>query len=341
MTQFTPFTVSLALALSLLFAGPAGAARMYLDNGEAISGTLLGVSGGRVDWQSAILGELSVDQGHVQFIETDDEFDLRMSGRTLNNCWMYRDHGHQLLHCDQGVERLFDWKLVQAAGTPVSEPRPLLVQRGDVKVMIEDSNGNTNLEKYDLDGNLELRYAETRHTLRLRYVEENANGNTTQDRWRGSYRYDQFLTEQWFLAGNAFYEEDEFKDLDSRTSVGLGGGFQFIETDFVDLVATVTGNYVDEQFAEGEGRHTPALLWNLDFRWRFNERGVELFHRHAALQSLDSTRDYELESASGFRYPINGHFSSVLQFEYSYDNTPADEAGKTDRKLSVGMDYHW
>ena len=117
-------------------------------------------------------------------------------------------------------------------------------------------------------------------------------------------------------------------------------GYQFLETVYFDLLGKGTLNYVDEQFTTGESRTRPAFLWNLDFKWRLDGGGVELFHRHAVMQSFKQGSDYEINTTTGFKYPINGHFSSVLQLEYNYDNLPAEDLiDKVDRKWSVGVNY--
>ena len=69
---------------------------------------------------------------------------------------------------------------------------------------------------------------------------------------------------------------------------------------------------------------------------------MEVFHRHAALQSLEKQSDYEVNTTTGLKYPINGAFSSIFQLEYNYDNLPAEESiDKVDRKWSVGVNYDW
>lgn len=326
---------------NIMLVGGIRADLLHLTNGESLSGTLVQLDAGRLQWNSEILGELDIDQSHVRAIETGTRFDLKLSRKELRNCWMYRENSKQLLHCDEGVEALRDWKLVVAVAPELGPVGPRLQQKGEVRLAVEDSNGNTNLERYDLESDVELRYADHRHNFRLRYLEEDANGSTTQNSWRGGYRYDRFLTPQWFLSGNAFYEEDEFKDLDQRASVGAGGGFQFIDTEYVELIATSTINFVEEEFGNTENRQTTALLWSLQFNWKFNDDGMEFFHRHSALQAFDETADYELDSSTGLKYPINGHFSSVVQYEYSFDNIPADDARRIDRTWSVGMNYNW
>jgi putative salt-induced outer membrane protein YdiY len=255
---------------------------------------------------------------------------------------MFIQQTKQHLHCDQGVQRLGDWTLVVAAGETITQPQPLLQQKGGLILALEDSAGNSEITRYDINARTELRYLESRHTIALRYQDESSNGDKTRESWLGSYQYDQFFTDQWFATGNAFYEEDKLRELDKRASVGLGMGYQFLETPYFDLLGKGTLNYVDERFTTGVTRDRPAFLWNLDFAWRVNDQGVEVFHRHAALQSFEKQSDYEVNTTTGLKYPINSAFSSIFQLEYNYDNLPAEESiDKVDRKWSVGVNYDW
>jgi len=332
----------LALAVAASFSGSLRADRLHFTDGESITGTLVSIEGGKVKWSSPILGELLVEQHHVELIESGDHFDMETSGKELTNCWMYVQRERQLLHCDQGVEALASWKLVVIAGEALTEPLPLLTQKGNIKIAAEDSTGNNRISKYNVDARSEWRYIESRHTFALLYQEESAESQTTRNMWRTSYQYDQFFTRQWFATGNAFYEEDEFKDIDERKSMGLGMGYQFLETSYLNLLGKGTINYVDELLTNGVERTRPAFLWNLDFAWQFNDKGMEFFHRHFMMQSFKLGEDWEINTLTGFKYPINGHFSSVIQLEYDYDNLPADgNVDKKDQKWSVGLDYNW
>ncbi|MEP1471508.1 MAG: DUF481 domain-containing protein [Halieaceae bacterium] len=332
----------MVLLLTVLFASTVQADRLHFTDGESITGALVSIEDGKINWRSAILGDLTVQQHHIEWIETGDRFDLKISGKELNNCWMYLQRNRQLLHCDEGVQTLSSWKLVIAAGETLTEPPPLLAQAGSLIVAAEDSSGNNNITKYNVHARSEIRFIESRHTLALRYEEESVDSETTRNAWLTSYQYDQFFTEQWFATGNAFYQEDEFRELDQRTSAGLGMGYQFLDTAYVNLLAKGTFNYIDERFTTGQKRTTPGFLWNLNFGWRFNEQGMEFFHRHALLQGFDSGEDFELTSTTGFKYPIGGRFSSVVQLEYDYDNLPAESAvDKKDQKWSIGVNYDW
>ena len=328
--------------LFLAAAHPSLADRLHFTDGESITGAMVGIVEGNVQWKSAILGDLSIGLNHVAYIESGSHFDLQTTGDELNNCWMFIQRKKQHLHCDQGVMPLADWKLVVAAGETIIEPQPLLQQRGSLILALEDAAGNNDITKYDLNARTELRFFDTRHTIAARYQDESSNGEKTRQSWLGTYQYDQFFTEQWFATGNAAYEEDEFRDLDDRSTVGLGMGYQFLETAYFDLLGKGTLNYVNENLTTGESRERPAFLWNLDFAWRVNEDGMEVFHRHLILQSFQKGDDYEFRTTTGLKYPINGAFSSIFQLEYDYDNLPAEaEIDKVDRKWSIGVNYDW
>lgn len=330
------------LLVLLLLAAPVQANRLYFTDGESITGVMVGIEDGKLHWKSAILGDLKVDLHNIEMIETGDHFDLKLTGKELRNCWMYAEGDSQFLHCDEGVQTLPSWKLVVAAGETINEPQPWLQQTGDAKLALEDSSGNSEITKYDLQVRTELRYLESRHTIAANYAEESSDGNTNRQRWRAGYQYDQFFTEQWFVTGNAFYEEDKFRELDQRASAGLGMGYQFLETSYFDLLGKGTLNYVDEEFSSGLSRSRPALLWNMDFVWRVEGGGMEFFHRHVMLQSFEESADYEVNTTTGFKYPINGHFDSVIQLDYNYDNLPGEkEVEKVDSKWSVGLNYKW
>lgn len=330
------------LLLATASGASAKADRLYTTDGESIPGRLLGVSDGKVLWSSGVFGDLVIDQHHISRIESGDHYDFKLSGRELNDCWMFVQDDHQLLHCDEGVEVLSSWKLVVAVGESVNDPPPLLTQKGSVVVAAEDSSGNNNLNKINVDARSEMRFIESRHTLTLRYQEETVEDAPARDMWRTGYQYDQFFTERWFAAGNASYEEDEFKAIEHRSLVGMGMGYQFLETRYFDLLGKGTVNYVDEQFDSSPSRKTPAFLWNLDFAWRFNDKGMEFFHRQSALQAFEDGDDWEVTTLTGLKYPINGHFSSTVQLEYDYDNLPAQsEVEKKDQTWSIGLNYSW
>ena len=117
--------VSLLILLFALPASHSGADRLYLADGESITGALIGIEAGKVKWLSAMLGELEIEQHHVAMIETSEHYDLKTSGRDFTHCSMSVALDTQQLHCDQGVETLASWKLVVAAGESVTAPPPL------------------------------------------------------------------------------------------------------------------------------------------------------------------------------------------------------------------------
>ena len=125
------------VGLILLVPAWAAADRIHFTDGESITGVLVSIDSGKVKWQSAILGELEVEQRYIEYIESGDRFDLKLTGEEMHNCWMFIQRDSQHLHCDEGVQPLADWKLVIAAGETLVEPQPLVQQRGNVTLALD------------------------------------------------------------------------------------------------------------------------------------------------------------------------------------------------------------
>ena len=57
---------------------------------------------------------------------------------------------------------------------------------------------------------------------------------------------------------------------------------------------------------------------------------------------FEKGEDYEINTTTGFKYPINGSLSSIVQMEYNYDNLPAETVvDKVDQEWSIGVNYNW
>jgi hypothetical protein len=78
-------------------------------------------------------------------------------------------------------------------------------------------------------------------------------------------KYDHFFTKKWYGYSNATAEQDEFKDLDLRATLGVGAGYQFIESDPTNLSLEGGLSYVNENYIIAEDNSFAAGRWALNF----------------------------------------------------------------------------
>lgn len=332
---------SAALFVAFFLCHPLAVAdRLVLSNGDSISGELVEIKDGFLLWKSDMMGELKIDQGHVQIINSDKRVDVTLSSGALQECWMYAEKNKQLLHCDEGVQVLPNWKRVIAMGEEVA-PRPFVEHKGNVLVALESTSGNTELEKYDLEGAMEWRFETVRHTISFEYDNEKTQDEETKNNWEVGYAHDWFVTDQFFWTARASYEEDEFKDIDNRVELGGGFGYEFIKTRFVTLSGTAGIDYVEEDFGAEDSRNSTVLRLGSSASWKPTVDGIEIYHKNEFKQSMKTGDDYLFETKTGVSFPIAGGLKSVLEYEWDYKNLPAEGKDTIDSKWSFGVKYDW
>ena len=324
--------------------GAAQADQLLLDSGDTISGSLINVKEGLLIWNSPVLGELKIEQTHVLAVQADKPFDLQGDIGLLRQCLLVSNDGRQLLECESGDLALDKWASVALVAEKIEPELPeteKIEKNGEVTLALEGSSGNTEKERYELDATMEFRDGKKRHILGIEVDNEKSRGLETKNEWEVGYQFDYFVTDQWFLTSNSSYEEDEFKDIEHKISLGAGAGYQYFQTTVSSLSSTLGLNYVEEVQTDGTNQDSSAVRVTFDYKWKPFENEMELYHRNEILQTLSGETYYAFESITGVSIPINGYFHSVVEYDYDYNSEPAAGKNTADRKWSLGLRYKW
>ncbi|MCB9845332.1 MAG: DUF481 domain-containing protein [Phycisphaeraceae bacterium] len=133
---------------------------------------------------------------------------------------------------------------------------------------------------------------ETETTVRMQYLFATREGNTTQNRFDASMRYDNLLPKSdWRTFLTATYESDQFRDWDHRVGAGGGFGYQAYKDESTSLLARGGVNLSRDFGGLDEDVRTQAIL------------GVDVTHTISPRQKLTATLDVfpDLTSAGDVR----------------------------------------
>ncbi len=328
--------------LLLLVSAHGWAGSLWLNNGDKLSGELVQILDGELVWRSPILGELTISQLQVAFMSTRSGYHVMLgSNLRLRHCALQRREQQQWLSCEGAERRLKTWQGLSQVVTDEFVDKTAYDFSGSVTIALEDSGGNTEEVEVGADIRSQLRNDKNRHSLAIDVDIKESDGEQTKDEQTYRYKYDRFVTEQWYWTGNAGYEKDDFKEMEVRKTAGAGLGYQVIDTDFVVLDLEGGLNYIVEEFEGGADNEKGALRLTTDFEWQLRDNGLSFFHRNLLWQTFESGDDWELETETGFLLPILGRLSSELKLEYDYDNLPAEEDEQVDRVWTMGVRYDW
>ena len=313
---------------------------LWLHNGDRISGELVSVSGTKVKWRSPLLGELTVNQLKVSAIESSEPREVVINQHHYQACTFSAPEQRPQMQCADGVVEV-DWREIGSALKPAADKEKSWDVSGSVAIAMRNSGGNTKEEQWAVDSRVEAIYGVTRQILTLEYDVESEDEVKTKDERKLNYQYDLFLTDKWYINSSLGWEENRFKDLDQRVIVGFGGGYQFLNTPISKLSAEAGINWIEESFIKDRDRERSVFRWKLNYSRLLSDSGLEFFHRHVYLLSLDDSEDWEVDSETGLKWPLMGNLRSEIKLEYDYDNRPSDDADELDRVWSVGVIYDW
>lgn len=324
---------------------------LTLKNGDVITGSVVGLSKNEVSFQTPYAGVLNIAAENVDTLKSDD-------GITK---WQFSQDGDALTVAEtpalaEAVEVAQAVQQTSAADTAddmteeeksallasVLEDNLGLQTTGFLRAGGNLQDGNTQKSSVKVEGELKTDLDEKNRLKfkgELNYAEE-GDDETENDR-SFSAAHDYFYDPKWFISSSLGFKTDKQAELDLRTDIGVGLGYQPYKGDDLNLSMVLGPVYLIEDYETGETEESVAAKWVFDYDQKVLNDRLKLFHNHEILQSIEESENFILESKTGLSVPITDYFSGVLQVDYDFDNAPADGAEKSDTTYSVSLGYEW
>lgn len=221
-----------------------------------------------------------------------------------------------------------------------------VVYTGNLNFGASKITGNTKLQNYSFLGELIARSERLRLSLLGRYLYGENNNQIVARNAFGTIKLDFFMTKRFYWNAGALFEQDTFQDLNLRTSLFTGPGYQFIDIgDFaspylakMQLSAEVGLGFFNEDFKRSLDRNNVTGRWAVNFNWPVLPL-LTVFHQHQGFPSVEKRSDYYITSQQGLRWTMLENFIATLQYNWRYDNTPSPGSKKSDRQFLLTIGY--
>jgi putative salt-induced outer membrane protein YdiY len=343
--QVITWTSRLAAA-SIFIAFSAGFAQadiVMLTNGDRLSGTIVSKENGDLILQTSYAGEVKIRWSDITQIISVQPVSI------------YLDDGR---HFKGTTAAGADGQMtIQPAGNLPAEPYDLAHVRwinpsphisgegikweGRFNLGAASTRGNTDTEKVHSDAEVIARTLKNRYTAGFAYNRGKTLGVLSESNSLGYLKYDRFLTPRWYGYLNGSAERDTFKDIDLRTIVGAGSGFQIIETPRTYLSLEGGISDVRTNFGLAPDEDYPALRWALKYEQFLFDSKVQFFHHHEALMGIGDTKRAFVKSATGLRIPVVDRLNLTVQYNVDWENEPAPGGVPTDRAVLLMVGYQF
>lgn len=341
--KFCSKVIILSAAVLLFLINPAGADELRLKNGDRISGKLVAMEEGTLIFKTSYAGKMSIKWEAISTMSTEAPIRVVLSDETaLNGITQSAEAGKMKMKMGKIVETVsFDLMEVRAINPKPAVTEPAVKTKGHVNIGLTSTRGNSDTGTQHLDGEFVARSSKNRFTIGAELNRAEDDGEKTVNNAFGSLKYDHFLTQKWYLYSSASFEKDEFKDLDLRTTLGLGAGYQFLETPITNLSLEAGLTYVNEDYDTGEDDGFPSARWALNFDRYFAKKVIQFFHFHEGFVGFEDTDDTIIRSKTGLRLPIYKKLAATAQYNLDWDKSPKPGREKTDHMYVLTLGYQW
>jgi putative salt-induced outer membrane protein YdiY len=327
---------SCAALLILLATTFARADLVIMDNGDQYSGRVTGMSSGTLQL-TGDFGQWELPWSRIAELTTDQPLALTLDSGT-------RMIG--TLVVENGMARFTESELAELA-LPTGKitymgavDKPDLQVEGRINVGLAALRGNTRSDSYHTNGEYIARAVRNRFRLAGQANYASERGTRTENNAALSTTYDHFVNARWYFNSNFGLARDEFKDLDLRTTAGVGLGYQFRDQPRDRLAVELGVSYIREDYDDADDEDQPAVRYALNFLRRL-AIGPTLFHRHELLASLKDSDYALLQTETGVRLALMRHVTGTMQINFDYDWQPAPDARHRDVAYLLTLGYEF
>lgn len=326
-------------AATLCVTAGAQADTVELDNGDRLSGTVESLSATRLILNTPYAGRLDLPRTHVRALRTDAPARLRLADGTEMD-GLLEPAGERAVRIRIGARTLTEALPIEGIAA-INPPRATGAPEFKARLSLGGNlaRGNTDARTLHAAGEWVARSAAERITLDGEANAAEQDGVETASNARLELKYDHFVAPDRYLYANMRFEHDGQADLDLRSTVGVGGGWQLFERK--DRILALEGglSYANEDYGSAPDQRFPGARMALKYEQALWGDRVRFFHDSDLLLSLESLSDYFLHTRTGVRVPLGARLGVGAHINADYDNVPAAGQKKTDTALVFKLDY--
>ena len=210
------------------------------------------------------------------------------------------------------------------------------------------SSGNTDDAQVNLLGGFVARSERLRLILDARYFYAEENKSVTDRNAFGTLDFNFFMTKRLYAFLAVLMQQDTFDDLELRTAVTAGPGYQFLEKGDIansffsqmSLQGDVGAGFLNEDRKIDEDENHGVLRESMRWEWEVVPK-LTIFHQHQVYPEMGDMKNYIINSLQGIRFNVYEGFNVSGQVQWNYDNEPAKDSKKSDTVVFLTLGYNY
>ena len=328
----------------MMFAQWSKADEVSFKNGDHLTGKIDHLVDGKLVFKSSVGGDVTANLSDIQTLSSDEAIEVNLKdGTGFKQKVLSAAPGRFSV---EGAEALKAQEFAVADIVSINPPiTPAPKWTGRVSAGYASTHGNTKTETISASANMTKRTEKDRTQISADYAKGEQEDRTTgmdetiEDWWRAKGKYDYFLSKKFYAYVDGRYERDAVAMLDRRMIVGIGGGYQWIESPDTNFSTEVGLASLYEKFDNQTSSNSELSVQAGYYFDKKLAKNMMFTHDLTYYPSLNKFSDYFLTSTAGIRIDFSGSFFASFKAIFNYDQTPAPGAHQTDVKYFAGLGY--
>jgi putative salt-induced outer membrane protein YdiY len=325
------------LFLLFLFSGHVLADEVILTNGDRLTGEILEIKDGILTLETDYSDPIKLKFGMVQQMSSSEPVEIHLTDGEILKGKITAEMTGQVV-VDAGASRgavAVKFDNIAALNPPPKEPARW---KGNITLGGNWQDGNTDTMNISAGALAVRRTDNDRFLINFLYNSSEESGKRTAENTYGQLKYDYFLNPKWYLYLNVDMLSDEFKDINFRTSVGPGVGYQIWEEDDKALGLEAGVSYISEDRDVGEDTNWLSARVGINFLYRLFAN-VLFTDQFVIYPNLDDTGEYTLRNEAALVTEIGASWAFRLSNIWARDSDPGPVLEQDDFTWILGLQY--
>jgi putative salt-induced outer membrane protein YdiY len=310
---------------------------IILKNGDRLTGKVTKMENGTLILETEYSKPIEIKKDKVGTIRVDAPVDLHLpDGEILKGSIQKTEEDRLIVQPGEGRGVvLVEWNKLSAINpTPVPPSR----WKGNVNLGAGLQSGNTDRKNASLGAEAERRTDLDRFTLGFLYNYAEEEDEVSARNTYGAAKYDYFFTRKFYGYLSVEMLHDKFKNLNLRTVVGPGVGYQVWDDKVKSLSFEAGLSYFSEDRMEGDDKDWLTARLSSSFQYYFTEHMY--FRDHVIIYpSLEQGGEFQLRNEASLIAKLNSYWSLNLKNIYEHDSDPAKDVQGDDWQWILGIQY--
>lgn len=320
---------------TVLLPHQASADEIVMDNGVHIKGTVTNMTDDLLSLTSDYSEPIKLKTNKISGITTDSLVEIQMkNGEVLKGTLNTDADGILVVEQVTGRGRVvIDLKNISSINPP-----PVKQWSGSVVAAGNYQTGNTDRSAFRLGAEAVRRSDNDSFSMRFQYDISEEKNNLSSRSFYGSLKYDYFFTKKFYGYLGVELLNDKFKDLNLRTIVGPGVGYQIWDEPRKALALEAGLTYFSEDYKIANDKRWISARLAANYRYKITE--TLMFSDYLVLYpSIEKISDFSLRNEAALSTTLGSGWSMKLANVLEYDNTPATGKKSTDSNFLLGLQY--